>query len=130
GAGFCLEPRDLTAGHLERTVQRRHKGPPHDLEYTETFSARCFHHDAAPPRHAVWIIRRSQQTRLLREEVEDLLLVPGVVAGRDDREPHLIQFMGQLRRDSETPRHVFPVPDHQIHARTEEHTSEIQSLAY
>ena len=48
------------------------------------------------------------------EILDDLLFVPRMVARCDDRHAHLEQLTGDLRRDAETTRGIFPIGDDQV----------------
>jgi hypothetical protein len=69
---------------------------------------------AAATRHAVGIIGRPQQSRLPRKDIEDFLLVPGMVSRRDHRHSEIEEFVHQIWSDAEPPGYILPITDDHV----------------
>src|SRR6476619_5064156 len=72
------------------------------------------HDHASLPRHALRIIGGPQQAAFAGEIIQDLLLIPCVVARGDCGQTHAKQFLGQLWRDSKPSRRIFAVSYHDV----------------
>ena len=66
------------------------------------------------PGAPVGIIHRPQQARLRVDEGDDFLLVPDVIAGRDDGDARAQEIDRDLRRDAPAARRVFAVDDDEV----------------
>ena len=56
----------------------------------------------------------TQQARLVRDEIENLLAIPDVIAAGENFDAGGQQFLDEPRRDAETRGGVFAVGDHQV----------------
>ena len=82
---------------------------------------RAFYAIAGPdcnhaPAGRVGIVGGPQQARLAGEVIEQLALVPNVIAGSEDIEAQSEKFFGDRRRDTEASGGVFGIGDGQIDA--------------
>src|SRR5271170_525801 len=60
------------------------------------------------------IVGRTQQARRMRKIVEDLFLVPNMIAGRQDIESQRKKLLGDRRRDAKSAGRVLRVGDGQL----------------
>src|SRR2546430_7844507 len=59
-------------------------------------------------------IRRPQQPRLVRQELQNFLAVPAVISAGEHIDSQFQKFFGKPRRDPESRRRIFAVSDDQI----------------
>ena len=105
---LCAHLLDCGLDRAKGIFQNRlHERAPLDDGHAH-FSFRGFEDDQAVSRRARGIVHRAQQTRLRVNESEDVLLVPDMIARRDDGSSGAQQIDGNLRRDPAATRRVFP----------------------
>ena len=92
----------------------RHVNPPLQIQDGAIDSVARLHHHHAASRQLLHVIRRTQQTRLAGEIIVNFALVPDVIAGGDDVQAVVEQFVGELGRDAEPAGGVFTVGDGQV----------------
>ena len=113
-----MRVRSASAGHLavggaERIVQIRHVDAAHHVEHAHAAPVGGPRHVAAAPRR-VGVVHRANQPRLDADVLEDFLLVPDVIAGRDDIHALRDQAVADLARDAVAAGRVLAVGDDQI----------------
>ena len=114
GGDLRLQSLHFALRNLKGAIDGGHERPPHQMKNAQRFAARRREDITAPPRHSGRIVGRTQQTRLPGEHVENLLLVPGMVASGNHRDPEIEQIIHEIRRDAEPTSDVFAVAHHDI----------------
>lgn len=100
----------------ERIFQRRlHEGAALHVDDGD-FPFRRIENDAATAGRGGRVVQRAQQARLHVEMWDDFLLVPNVVAARDDRDFCAEQVGANLRRDAAPVRGVLAVHNDEINS--------------
>lgn len=109
-----LEPRDFGFDGEEGVFQGRiHEGPALRIEDGDP-RLRCIEDDAPLARCIGRVVHRSEEPWLGFEERDDFLLIPDVVAGRDDGRTGAEKGDGDLRRDAATAGGVLAVDDDEV----------------
>src|SRR5687767_12322676 len=97
-------------GLPERAVDWRHEHAAHEIQDGHAVRTEL-HRDVADARRAGRKVGRAQQQVLLGDVLDDLLLVPDVVAGREHVSALIQHLLGHRRRDAEAAGGVLAV-DH------------------
>ena len=84
------------------------------MEYSETFPAGGLDYATPMSRNSDRVIGWSKESWFTRKIIEDFLLIPGMIAGGNDRQSHLEQFFRQLRGNPKSPSYVFAVTNDDI----------------
>ena len=100
---------------LERIVERRHERAAREVHDADVLRLERI---AAPAlaRRIARVVRGTNQERLLVDELEDIFLVPDMVARRHDVCAALIELVERLAREALACRRVFAVHDDDIDA--------------
>src|SRR5204863_1037275 len=114
--GGCLLTHllDRDLNRMKRIFENRlHEGPT--LHVDDAHRPFCgFKHNCAAAGRAVRIIHWTQQARLRVDEAEDFLLVPDVIASRNDGDARAQELEGDFRSNSPATRSVLAVDDNEI----------------
>src|SRR5213594_3624145 len=116
GPRLLLDRLDLVPDDPERAVHRGHGYSPHHLHHPDFLTRGGRHHDAAEARHSLGIVGGPQEPGLVLDVVDDLLLVPDVIAAREHVHTRREQLPRHVRRDAEPTRGVFRVGDDTGHS--------------
>ena len=101
-------------GRAEGIIVGRHEDAPLQAKHGVGYAlARCAAEEPASGRGG-GKIRGPQQSRLARDEIQNLLAIPDVVSARKHFDPRGEQLLGEPRRDAEAGSGVLAVGDHQI----------------
>ena len=98
----------------ERRIELVHVHPAHEVDDRYLSPVGELMKEPAAPWRVRWVIERPQDRAIGLQILVDLALVPDVVAGGDDVDPHAQQLLCQGRRQSHAGRHVLAIGDHQV----------------
>src|SRR5262245_40450999 len=118
-----LQRGELRVGAPERVVALAHEDPALQVDYGDGDAA-DFAHPPAFAGDAGRVIRRAQQSRLLVDVFEYLLLVEDVVAGSHHVNAGGEQVFSDSRRDREATSGVLDIRDHKIDLALRTHIME------
>ena len=106
--------RELDERGAEGVVNRRHERASLQIQDGVARAVLRAADEKPAARRAIGKISGAQQARLVREEVEDFLAVPDVVAAGEDFNAGAEKLLGEARRDAEAGGGIFAVGDAQI----------------
>src|SRR5262245_51124660 len=84
------------------------------MEHSETFPAGGLDYVTPMSRSSDRVIGWSKESWFTRKIIEDFLLIPGMIAGGNDRQSHLEQVFRQFRRNPKSPSYVLAVANNDI----------------
>ena len=108
--------RALAIGGAERIIERGHEGSSLQIHYRVADAGFCFADVKTRAGKPVRKIRRTQQARLVREKIQDLLAIPDVIAAGEHFDSAGEEFFSKARCDTEARRGIFPIGDAEIDA--------------
>jgi tRNA/tmRNA/rRNA uracil-C5-methylase (TrmA/RlmC/RlmD family) len=112
--GAAPETFDLGAGGDEGIVEIRHERATLEVEDGDRGLVAGLEYHAALTRRPLRIVKRAQEARLTLKQADDFLLVPEMVAGRNDVHTRAEDFARGVRRDARAAGGVLPVGDDQV----------------
>ena len=105
---------DFTQRDGERIVERRHEDAAHDVDDADRLAGAGAADDAAAAGDAGGEVRGSQQSRFARDVLQDLLLVPDVIAGRHDVDAVAEDRVGDVAGHAESRGRILDVGDDEV----------------
>ena len=105
---------DLALRDAERIVDRRHEDAAHHVDDADLVALLRAGDQRAAARHAVRIVRGPQQARFEHDVVQDLFLVPDVIAGGHHVDAGFQDRVADLARHAEAARRIFRVGHHEV----------------
>jgi hypothetical protein len=114
----CLPPDclDLSENDRKRIIERGHEDPPHDVDHRHRLAAPRAPDPGAAARSPGGEVGGAKKPRLPRNVVEDLFLVPDVVARRHHVDAVAQDSVGDVSGHAEAGGGVFDVGNHQVDA--------------
>src|SRR5258708_21282836 len=110
----CAQGLDLFQHDGERIVERLHEDAAHDVDHADRFARPGLTEIAAAAGHPGGEVRRTQQLRLARDVIEDLLLVPDVIPRRHRVDAVAEDGVGDIPGDAEAGGGVLDVGDDEV----------------
>src|SRR5207245_8396416 len=102
----------------ERVVARRHEHAPHQVHDGDADAGRALSMVNPRAGSARRVVERAEQARLAREVLEDLRLVPDVVAARQAVEARGEKLLRAVGRDTEAVGRVLDIGPGEVDAAT------------
>ena len=115
---------ELAVGGPEGIVDRRHEHAALQAQHgVRRAVARCAAVHAAAGA-ALGKICGAQQARLVRDEIDDFLAVPDVIAAGENGDAGAEQLLGEARRDAEAGGGVLAIGDDQVQLLVGDHVGQ------
>src|ERR1051325_9405270 len=107
------QPLDLGPCRVKGTLDREHDSSALQIENAHRWAIGDLRDGAPLPWRSGRIIQRPQEARLPLQQRDDFLLIPEVVAGRDDIDAAGEDFLGGLDGNPGTAGSIFTIGNHQ-----------------